>query len=188
MTDPSLVLVARAAAYAAEAHVKQKRKAGDEPYINHPLRVAQAAAEVGLDAEAIAAALLHDVVEDTDRSIEDVAAHFPPRVVDLVRRLTKWWPDDAPAEVKRDGNPVYYGAIREVEDAVAVKLLDRADNLMSMVRMLPRARNWAVKYHRKSLDEVAPLAGACANAGAIKAFEDAAAALAAALDATKEEP
>ncbi len=179
---PLLLLVARAAAYAAEAHVKQKRKAGDEPYINHPLRVAQMAAEAGLGAEAIAAALLHDVVEDTDRTLEDLAAQFPPRVVDLVNRLTKWWPDDAAAEVKREGNPVYYGAICEEPDALAVKLLDRADNLWSMVRMLPRARSWAAKYHRKSLEEVAPLAGVCTNAWAIRVFEDAAAALAAALD------
>lgn len=180
--EVSLVLVAHAAAYAAEAHVKQKRKAGDEPYINHPLRVAQAAAEAGLGAEAIAAAMLHDVVEDTDRSLEDLADRFPPRVVDLVRRLTKWWPDDAPGDVKRAGNPVYYGAIREDADALAVKLLDRADNLWSMVHMLPRARSWAVKYLRKSLEEVAPLAGACTNAVAVAAFSEAAAALAAALE------
>lgn len=186
MTDPSLLLVARAAAYAAEAHVMQKRKVGDEPYVNHLLRVAEMAVEAGLDAEVVAAALLHDVVEDTERTIEDVAASFPPRVADLVRRLTMWWPDDAPSAVKQANNPVYYGAIREAPDAVAVKLLDRADNLMSMVRMLPRARSWAARYHRKSLEEVAPLASACTNAYAIRAFEDAAAALAAALDTTKE--
>lgn len=180
--DASLVLVTRAAAYAAEAHVLQRRKVGEEPYINHPLRVAQMAAEAGLDAAAIAAALLHDVVEDTECSIEDVAELFPPRVTDLVRRLTKWWPDDAPADVKRAGNPVYYGAIGEEADAVALKLLDRADNLWSMVQMLPRARGWAEKYLRKSLEEVAPLAGSCRNARAVRAFEEAAAALAAALD------
>ena len=187
-THSSLVLVARAAAYAAEAHVNQKRKAGDEPYINHPLRVAQAAAEAGLDAEAIAAALLHDVVEDTDRTLEALAGEFPPRVVDLVQRLTKWWPDDAPQAVKQAGNPPYYDAIREAPDAVTLKLLDRADNLWSMVRMLPHARSWAARYHCKSLEEVAPLAGACANARAVRAFEDAVAALAAELDKKGAQP
>lgn len=184
-SSSDIALVTRAAAYAAEAHVKQKRKAGDEPYINHPLRVAQAAAEVGLDAEAIAAALLHDVVEDTGRTLDDLAAHFPPRTLDLVRRMTKWWPDDASAAVKLEGNPRYYGAILEDPAATAIKLLDRADNLWSMVRMLPQLQDWAQRYYRKSQEEVAPLAEVAINREAAARFTAAHRALAAALENSK---
>lgn len=182
MPDQDLTLVLRAAAYAGAAHVKQKRKAGDEPYINHPLRVAQACAEIGLDAEACAAALLHDVAEDTDRTLDDIAREFPPRTVDLVRRMTKWWPDDAPAHVKAAGNPAYYGAILEEPTAIAIKLLDRTDNLWSMVRMLPHLRDWAARYHKKSLEEVAPLADAAAGSAAAERFRAAHAALGEALE------
>lgn len=164
-------LVLSAAVFAAEAHVGQRRKGLDEPYINHPLRVAAAAEACGLPSEAIAAALLHDVVEDTPVSQERIAAVFPPRVAHLVHLMTKWWPDDAPAEVKKEGNPRYYGALRRDPDALVVKLLDRADNLQDMVRMLPRARDWAARYLKKTEAEFAALVPLTENQAARERFE-----------------
>jgi GTP pyrophosphokinase len=116
--DPELIM--RAAAYAAEAHVKQKRKQGDSPYINHPLRVGHQAVQAGLSAEAVAAALLHDVVEDTPRTLADIQRAFPARVAALVDLMTQWWPDDAPQELKRTEKPKYYGAILKDPEAIAI--------------------------------------------------------------------
>lgn len=181
----ALELVLRAAAFAAEAHVEQTRKQSTEPYINHPLRVAQAASEAALSPEAIAAALLHDVVEDTGVTLEDLRGRFPERVVHLVDLLTKWWPDDAPLAVKREGKPRYYGAIRRDMEACAIKLLDRADNLADMARMLPQARGWAERYLKKTREELAPIHERSDNAYARARYAEAVAALEAALARTR---
>jgi GTP pyrophosphokinase len=174
-------LVLRAAAYAGEAHVKQMRKSGDEPYINHPLRVSHMAARAGLSAEAIASALLHDVVEDTPRTLEDIRGVFPARVADLVHLMTQWWPDDAPQSVKVVEKPKYYRALLRDPEAIDVKLLDRADNLWSMVRMLPRNRGWAERYLRRTNEEIQPVYDASRNEVAKKYYQEALQALEAAL-------
>lgn len=179
--EQSLGLVLRAAVYAGEAHGAQTRKGSQEPYLNHPLRVAEKAQQAGLSEPAIAASLLHDVVEDTPCRLEDLAALFPERVVRLVDLLTKWWPDDAPPDIKAREKPKYYGAILDDPEAMAVKLLDRADNLQDMVRMLPRMRGWAERYLRKTEREIRPIAEACPNAMARELYARAIADLQAAL-------
>jgi GTP diphosphokinase / guanosine-3',5'-bis(diphosphate) 3'-diphosphatase len=163
-------LLARAAAFAAVAHSTQKRKASDEPYINHSARVARMAAECGLPTEAIAAAYLHDVVEDTHITFEDLEYEFPRAVVELVRLLTQWWPDQAPEEVKRSEAPKYYAAISRDPNAISLKLLDRADNLHDMKMMLPRARRWAESYLKRTEEEVLPLSRRCESAKARAQF------------------
>lgn len=175
MLDVELIM--RASVYAADAHMLQKRKASVEPYINHPLRVAHTAVQAGLSSEAIAAALLHDVVEDTDRTLDELRRDFPERVVHLVDLLTKWWADDAPKDIKESEKPKYYGAILKDQEACAVKLLDRADNLHDMTRMLPKARDWADRYARKTEKEVAPIYEACENDWARQAYAEAMAGL-----------
>ncbi len=162
MSDMGLVL--KAATVAADAHARQRRKGNDEPYINHPLRVAHHAERCGLSPPAIAAALLHDVVEDTPVTFEDLRREFPAEVVHMVHLLTKWWADDAPAEVKAVEKPKYYGTLlSEKGEAIDVKLLDRADNLVDMARMLPRSRGWAERYLRKTLKEFEPVVAVCQN-------------------------
>lgn len=75
--------------FAAEAHKDQKRKSG-EPYIIHPLAVAQIVAEeLRLDSESIEAALLHDVIEDTAATHEQVSKLFSPTIADLVEGVSK---------------------------------------------------------------------------------------------------
>ena len=75
--------------YADAAHGSQRRKSG-EPYITHPLAVAQIVAEeLKLDSESIEAALLHDVIEDTTADYEQVARLFSPTVADLVEGVSK---------------------------------------------------------------------------------------------------
>jgi GTP pyrophosphokinase len=150
-------LILKAAAVAAEAHAEQKRKVSGDPYINHLIRVAFDASTAGLSDEAIAAAFLHDVVEDTHVSFDELSLQFAPRVVTLVRLLTKWWPDDADKELKRSEKPKYYGAILNDQEAIELKLLDRADNLRDMANMLPKAKKWAERYFEKTEDELTPL-------------------------------
>lgn len=172
----NLELVLRAAAYAGAAHGTQTRKGSPEPYINHPLRVAHATALAGLSEEAIAASLLHDVLEDTPKTRDELSEHFPERVIRLVVLLTKWWPDDAHPSLKATEKPKYYGAILEDAEAMAIKLLDRADNLQDMVRMLPRMRGWAERYLSKTEREIQPILEACPNERArteyVKALAD----------------
>jgi GTP pyrophosphokinase len=81
-------LVDSAFHYAEEKHKDQKRKDGS-PYIIHPLAVAEIVAEMGLDTESILAALLHDCIEDTDTSHEDITKKFGKTVADLVEGVTK---------------------------------------------------------------------------------------------------
>lgn len=154
-------LVIEAADFAAEAHASQKRKTTQEPYINHLIRVAHRVADAGLDENVVAAALLHDIVEDTDTGIEDLDGRFPPRVVELVRLLTQWWPDDASAETKASEIPKYYEAILKDQDAITLKLFDRADNLNDMADTISLAPKWAERYLKKSQIEMVPLLKAC---------------------------
>ena len=137
--------------------LRKKKNTTQEPYINHLIRVAHKVADADFDENVIAAAFLHDVVEDTDTGIEDLEGRFPPRVVELVRLLTQWWPDDASAEVKAEEVPKYYEAILQDMDAIALKLFDRADNLNDMADTISLAPKWAERYLKKSLNEMAPL-------------------------------
>jgi (p)ppGpp synthase/HD superfamily hydrolase len=116
--------LARALAAAERAHANEKRDGGT-PYVEHPIRVALSVAEeAGLDdPEALCAALLHDVLEDSEITRADLARELGPAVADLVARLTQ--EGDAGAYVAR---------IRAAPDAraEAVKLADRLDNFRSI--------------------------------------------------------
>lgn len=81
-------VIERAYRYADKKHQNQLRKSG-EPYIIHPLAVAEIVAEIGLDTDAIAAALLHDCLEDTDASFEEISRLFGETVANLVEGVTK---------------------------------------------------------------------------------------------------
>ena len=83
-----LEVIQRAYEYADEKHKNQLRKSG-EPYIIHPLAVAEIVAEIGLDTDAITAALLHDCLEDTDASFEEISRMFGETVANLVEGVTK---------------------------------------------------------------------------------------------------
>ena len=74
--------------YADNAHAGHLRKDGST-YITHPLEVAHLVAELGLDSDSIMAALLHDTIEDTEATHEEVAKRFSPTVADLVEGVTK---------------------------------------------------------------------------------------------------
>ncbi len=181
-------LVIRAAAVAAAAHAGQRRTGLSEPYINHPLRVAYAACKHGHDAQAVAAAVLHDVLEHTKASRIDLACDFPPVVVRLVARLTKWWASDATPEDKAVNTPLYYEHIAADPVALDLTLLDRADNLTDLVRMLDALATpdsasspgdvgdfgqhyrWAVRYATATRADFGPLVPRVTNVGIVTDF------------------
>ena len=139
---------------AAAAHDGQTRKSG-EPYITHPVAVSQILAELGLGPRTIAAALLHDTVEDTDYSLEDLRAEFGDEVAMLVDGVTKLdrvkYGDTAQAETVRKMIVAMSKDIR----VLVVKLADRLHNARTWGFVPPEA---AAKKAQETLEIYAPLA------------------------------
>jgi guanosine-3',5'-bis(diphosphate) 3'-pyrophosphohydrolase len=126
------------------SHVGQLRKSG-EPYVIHPLEVAAKAAGMGLDAEAVCAALLHDVVEDTDTTEEQIEALFGKPVAAMVQALTKieaintagaMGEKTAKAETLRK---MMLAMSRDIR-VILIKLCDRAHNLSTVAALAPNKR------------------------------------------------
>ena len=88
LIDSEMETVCKAVVMASNAHKNQKRKSG-EPYIIHPIEVAKLSVEMGLDFEAVCAALLHDVVEDTEVSLVEIEENFGKNISSMVDALTK---------------------------------------------------------------------------------------------------
>jgi (p)ppGpp synthase/HD superfamily hydrolase len=147
------LLIMSASAFAAESHKYQVRKELNEPYILHPLRVAKMAAMLDLPDTDIAAALLHDVLEDTPTPWTTVANSFPGRTTTLVRALTKWWNGEHPSAVIAANKEAYYRNILATDGAPMLKVLDRIDNLYDfarIARMTPGNHAWASRYLDKT--------------------------------------
>lgn len=126
-------LIERAAAFAEMAHTGQKRKGNGDPYIVHPSRVA-AMVSPYLSPAAIAAAYLHDVIEDTE--YQDLS-QFPKRVRDLVRLLTKIPGEPKAVTIERVG-------ISLDEEGILLKVADRTDNLTDGTDLF--GKKWLTRY------------------------------------------
>lgn len=121
---------------AARSHREQTRKASDLPYLTHPASVALLLTKAGItDDEILAAALLHDVVEDTDCSLEALAAEFPPMVIEFVAALTERKRDDSGQKRSwQERKTDHLEHIRAASwEARAITLADKLHNLGSMV-------------------------------------------------------
>jgi (p)ppGpp synthase/HD superfamily hydrolase len=132
-------MIAQALAFAATAHGAQTRKGTRIPYVSHLLQVSGLVLEHGGDLEQASAALLHDVVEDTAATIEEVRAAFGPGVADIVADCTDTRADEAPdrkrpwLERKRD----YVAHLREVGPRSALVVgCDKLHNLRTLVAAL----------------------------------------------------
>lgn len=129
MMDPKgLDLLVRAISFAARRHDGQMRKDGETPYVSHPVRVMTIASQVfGVtDPEVLAAAVLHDTVEDTDTDRDDIAQGFSERVAGIVIALTK---DKRLPERERED--AYFAMLAEAAAEVKLcKLADTLDNLI----------------------------------------------------------
>ena len=147
-------LIERAYATAEKVHRGQMRKSG-EPYITHPVAVATILAEVGMTSPTLAAALLHDTVEDTDYSLEQLTADFGPAIAQLVDGVTKLdkirYGERAQSETLRK---MIIAMSRDIR-VLLIKLADRLHNARTW-RFVPVES--AKKKARETLEIYAPLA------------------------------
>jgi GTP diphosphokinase / guanosine-3',5'-bis(diphosphate) 3'-diphosphatase len=147
-------LIERAYEKAAHWHAGQKRKSGD-PFITHPLAVATILAELGMNSETICAALLHDTVEDTAYTLDELRRSFGEDVAALVDGVTKLdrvkYGESAEAETVRK---MVVAMSRDIR-VLVIKLADRLHNMRTL-RYLPRAKQ--ERKAREVLEIFAPLA------------------------------
>lgn len=157
LTDADKKLIRKAFDVAVDAHKDQRRKSG-EAYIFHPIGVAKiVASEIGLGATGIAAALLHDVVEDTPITVDDLEKLFNPKIAQLVEGLTKI------SQVKKDMNismqaENFRKMLLTLNDDVRVILIKIADRLHNMQTMDSMPDYKQVKIASETLYIYAPLA------------------------------
>ena len=150
-------IITKAFNFANQAHKGIKRRSG-EPYIMHPLAVAQiVCTEIGLGSTSICAALLHDVVEDTDYTVEDIENIFGPKIAQIVDGLTKIsggiFGDRASAQAEN-----FKKLLLTMSDdirVILIKIADRLHNMRTLGSMLP---NKQFKIAGETLYIYAPLA------------------------------
>ena len=149
-----LAVLQKAYDTAERLHEGVFRKSG-EPYITHPLAVATIAAEIGMDTTTLVAALLHDTVEDTDYSLDDLTADFGLEVARLVDGVTKL--DKVALGSAAEGETVRKMVIAMSKDprVLVIKVADRLHNMRTM-RFLPPEKQ--AKKARETLEVIAPLA------------------------------
>jgi GTP pyrophosphokinase len=147
-----------------DAHGDQLRKSG-APYIVHPLGTAITLAELGLDEQTIAAGLLHDVPEDTERTLDDVRKEFGDEIAFLVEGITKL------GKLKYRGIDRYIENLRRMFVAMAqdvrvilIKFADRMDNLETLTALPPEKRR---RIALESLEIYSPIANRL-GMGAVK--------------------
>jgi guanosine-3',5'-bis(diphosphate) 3'-pyrophosphohydrolase len=159
--DADLSIIDRAYIYSARVHEGQVRLSG-EPYLSHPLEVADILANMTLDVESIAAALLHDVIEDTPATKEDIQKMFGPGVAHIVEGVTKLsslpLPKSSATKIAQQAESLRKMILAMADDirVVLIKLADRIHNMRTL------------KYHRtpekqaaiaqETLDIYAPIA------------------------------
>lgn len=157
LSDEDKKLIRKAFDVAVEAHKPQRRKSG-EAYIFHPIAVAKiVASEIGLGATSIAAALMHDVVEDTPITIEQIEEWFNPKVAQLVSGLTKISKVISEQEVSLQAEN-FRKMLLTLNDDVRVILIKIADRLHNMQTMDSMAEHKQAKIASETLYIYAPLA------------------------------
>ncbi len=156
--NPALdkTLLYKAYCYAAKAHEGQTRKDGS-PYITHPLAVANIVADLKLDTDALCAALLHDCIEDTKSTHEDISREFSPTIADLVEGVTKLTRINyvSMEEKQMENLRKMLMAMSKDIRVILVKLCDRLHNMRTMQYQTPekqREKSW------ETLEIYAPIA------------------------------
>ena len=156
MPNVDMALIDRAVAYADAKHKNQLRKDGS-PYIIHPLAVAEIVAEMGLDTDAILGALLHDCIEDTDASHDDIDSIFSPTVAELVEGVTKLTRANfsSSEQAQMENLRKMFMAMSKDIRVVLIKIADRLHNMRTMQYQSPAKQ---VIKCRETMDVYAPLA------------------------------
>ena len=151
-----LEVIQRAYEYADEKHKNQLRKSG-EPYIIHPLAVAEIVAEIGLDTDAITAALLHDCLEDTDASFEEISRMFGETVANLVEGVTKLTrvQYSTMEEQQMENLRKMFMAMSKDIRVILIKIADRLHNTRTLQYQTPAKQ---ISKSMETMEVYAPLA------------------------------
>ena len=154
--EADLKLVRRAYVFAARMHRGQRRKSGD-PYIMHPLEVALIVAQHNLDAPSVCAGLLHDTVEDTEATVDDVKHQFGSEIASLVSSLTKL--NKINFQNRQEAQAANFRkmliAMSRDLRVILIKLSDRLHNMRTLGNMPPEKK---ARISKETLDIYAPLA------------------------------
>lgn len=154
--EPQIELVDKALDYAIKMHGGQLRVSG-EPYIIHPIAVANLLLDIGMDSATIAAALLHDCIEDTSATSEEITANFGSEVcmlVTAVTKLAKMVFKSKKEEQAENFRRMFFAMAKDIR-VILIKLADRLHN-MRTIDALPHERQIAIA--KETLDIYAPLA------------------------------
>lgn len=156
LTPDQIKLVVKAYRFGAAAHEGQRRRSGED-YISHPVAVASILADMHMDAQAIAAAILHDVVEDTETGIADLEQEFDSEIATLVDGVSKLdqMPFNSRAEAQAESFRKMMLAMIEDIRVILVKLADRLHNMRTLDSM-PRDKQ--ARIARETLEIYAPIA------------------------------
>lgn len=145
----NLALLLKAADFAAKFHQRQKRKDQEgTPYINHPIEVANFLANIGgiNDPEVLAAAILHDTIEDTECKKEDIAKEFGDRVLSLVLECT----DDKSLPKQERKRLQIVNAPHKSPAAACIKLADKTSNVKALTQSPPS--DWSLERRKEYLE------------------------------------
>lgn len=156
-TSEEFAVLQKAYDYAARAHEGQKRASG-EPYFIHPCAVAEILVDLGLDAPTIAAALLHDVIEDTSITAEDIKREFGEEVLTLVSGVTKLDKivfKSREEEEAENFRKIFIAMAKDIR-VIIIKLADRLHNMRSL-NFLSEERQ--KRMARETLEIFCPIAG-----------------------------
>ena len=156
--EAEITRITQAYVFARNAHEGQKRRSG-EPYIIHPVAVAQILAGMGMDGDSICAALLHDVVEDTPVTDQQVRASFGDSVAQLVDGVTKigqipFSPDQQEEQQNENIRKMLLAMSRDIR-VIIIKLADRVHNMRTLAYMPEEKRRFKAK---ETLEIYAPIA------------------------------
>ena len=153
--------IMKAYQYAVDHHALQKRETG-EPYIIHPIYVAKILAEMTLDDETVIAGLLHDVLEDTNVSYEEIEKEFGKSIADMVDGVTKLktlkYTSKEEAEVEN-----YRRMFIAMAKDIRVILIKLADRLHNMRTLNYKTRETQIRKAKETLDIYAPIANRLRN-------------------------
>ncbi len=156
LEPPQIQLVRRAYYYAEQAHDGQKRRSG-EPYITHPLEVAENLANMHMDHQSLMAAMLHDVIEDTGISKKALSEQFGATIAELVDGVSKLtqFEFETPAEKQAENFQKMALAMAQDIRVIIVKLADRLHNMRTLEALKPEKRR---RIAKETLEIYAPIA------------------------------